>query len=192
MKEERVRIKYSKIYPASLIGHLDTIVSLQRSMRMATWPLKFTLGYNPRVKLSCLPPLSLGFTSEAEYMDVSLMNRMADYQVKKFIESTIKGIIVDEVRHLNYEECGINEKVLGFRYRIGLPGSEISRYEKMENVVETGKDFIILEVFKKNGNFRNPLKLLGPGKFKVKKIAAIFDEAENEAENEAGKEKNRK
>lgn len=175
MNEIVARIKYSKKYPANLIGHLDTITALQRSMIMAAWPFKFTQGFNPRVKMSSAPPLSLGFYSDVEYLDVTLRNPVKKYQIEKFKNSTIKGLNIEHVRILLPEEPAINEELNGFRYLIEFRNSDTNPVTTLENIVEKGKGYIILDIYKKNGGFRNPKKLLGKGNYKIKKIKCIWN-----------------
>ena len=174
MSEVTARIKYSKLYPANLIGHLDTVKALQRSMRRAAWPLKFTCGFNPRIKLSFTPSLSLGFSSEAEYIDVALNCPLEEYQIERFNNSSIQGIRIKDVQILSGDEPGINEKLKGFRYMVEFLQGNIEETEELKNVVERGKNYIILDVLKKNGGFRNPVKLLGAGEFKIKKIKCLW------------------
>lgn len=190
MGEVIARVKYSKEYPANLVGHLDTMAAIQRSMRRATWPLKFTAGFNPRIKLSFTPSLRLGFTSDTEYVDVALIRPLEQYQIEKFRRSTVEGIKIKNVWILHPEEPGINEKLTGFRYMVRFmqPGKDTCRTgvspvnasrlpdEGIENIVERGDDYIVLDVLKKNGGFKNPLKILGEGKYEIKKIKCHWKE----------------
>ena len=170
-----VRIKYAKRYPANFIGHLDTIQAIKRSMRMALLPVKFTAGYNPKIKLSSSPPLKLGFLSEAEYIDVMLVCRPMGYQIEALKKNCIEGIVIKEVMLLSADSPAINEIIQGFRYR--MEGGNFNG--NLENLVSKGVDFVVIDVYKKNGNIPNPAKIIGEGDYKVKKIDCHLGKVKN-------------
>ncbi|MDQ7794026.1 MAG: TIGR03936 family radical SAM-associated protein [bacterium] len=61
---------------ARWISHLDLVRAVERALRRARVPLALSQGYNPLPKLSFASALSLGNSSEAEYFDVELTQRM--------------------------------------------------------------------------------------------------------------------
>jgi radical SAM family uncharacterized protein/radical SAM-linked protein len=65
------RLRYRKNEYARYISHLDTIRIFDRACRRAKLPILFSQGYNPRPKMSFAPPLALGYTSDAEYVDIA-------------------------------------------------------------------------------------------------------------------------
>ncbi|MFH1414943.1 MAG: TIGR03936 family radical SAM-associated protein [Elusimicrobiota bacterium] len=171
----KARICYSKEYPANLIGHLDTVSALQRSMRRAGWLFRFSCGFNPRAKLSFTPPLSLGFSSFAEYIEAELVREPEDYQIDAFKENTVDGITIMDVKIIGIEEPGINDIVAGFRYHVLFNSPGCSIPEGIDNIVERDDSRIVLDVYKRNGGFRNPVKILGNGDYKVKKIDCLWE-----------------
>jgi radical SAM family uncharacterized protein/radical SAM-linked protein len=67
-----VRVGYRKGDPVRFISHLDLLRELERTFRRAELPLVYTEGFSPRPKLSAGPPLPLGWTSDAEWIDIEL------------------------------------------------------------------------------------------------------------------------
>jgi radical SAM-linked protein len=67
-----VRLRYAKRERVRFISHLDVLRELERSLRRADLPIVYSEGFSPRPKLSAGPPLALGWTSEAEWIDVEL------------------------------------------------------------------------------------------------------------------------
>lgn len=59
------------------ISHLDLMNTLIRALRRAQIPLAYTKGYNPRPKLAMGPPLPVGLTSKAEYVDLQVQEIIA-------------------------------------------------------------------------------------------------------------------
>ena len=68
----RLRIKYAKEGMAVYTGHRDLIRIFDRTLRRTGIPVAYSQGYHPHPKLSFGPPLPLGFTSRAEYLDMTL------------------------------------------------------------------------------------------------------------------------
>ncbi|MDZ7261992.1 MAG: TIGR03960 family B12-binding radical SAM protein, partial [candidate division KSB1 bacterium] len=64
-----IRLRYSKGPELRFTSHLDVIRLLERAFRRAGIPLVYSQGYHPHPKISYGPPLPMGFTSEAEYLD---------------------------------------------------------------------------------------------------------------------------
>lgn len=77
----RKRVRFSKQGNLKYIGHLDMQRLLQRAMRKAHYPLAYSQGYNPHPLISFAQPLSLGFTSDNEYMDMRLKEDVSHEQL---------------------------------------------------------------------------------------------------------------
>jgi radical SAM-linked protein len=69
---QRIRIKYSKGKAVRFISHRDIIRIFERALRRTGLPLKYSQGYNPRIKLSWGPPLKVGHFSEEQFFDLYL------------------------------------------------------------------------------------------------------------------------
>ena len=67
-----VRIKYGKPNAGRFLSHLDLLHAWERAIRRTGAPLAFSQGYNPHPKLYFGSALSVGTTSDGEYMDVEL------------------------------------------------------------------------------------------------------------------------
>ncbi len=65
-------IRYAKRGDAKFVSHLDFLRLIQRAMRRAGLPLKFSEGFNPHPCLSFAHPLGVGITGERELFEVEL------------------------------------------------------------------------------------------------------------------------
>lgn len=76
-----VRAVFKKTGRAIYISHLDLMRVMQRTFKRAKLPVWFTKGYNPHIYLMFPLPLSLGVSSECEYMDfgVDIIAGVPDY-----------------------------------------------------------------------------------------------------------------
>ena len=75
------RARITKDEPLRYISHLDYASLMQRAIRRAKVPAAYSEGFNPHMKLSFASALSVGITSDAEYMDLELMEPMAAEEI---------------------------------------------------------------------------------------------------------------
>ena len=80
-----IRAKFTKEKNSKYISHLDLMRLFKRAFNRAEVYLEHTEGFNPQPKLAFATALSLGVSSEGEYMDVELINHM---DIDEFIEKT--------------------------------------------------------------------------------------------------------
>ncbi len=65
-----IRFKYIKSDELKYIAHLDTLRVFTRAIRRAKLPVSYSQGFNPHPLISFVMPLSLGFTSNCEFVDI--------------------------------------------------------------------------------------------------------------------------
>lgn len=65
-----IRIKFEKGPQVRFISHLDMMNSFQRAIRRAGLEAEYSHGFNPQMQMVFGAPLSLGYTSKAEYADL--------------------------------------------------------------------------------------------------------------------------
>ena len=73
-----VRVKFEKTGKLRYISHLDLLRTMQTALRRAKVDMEYSEGFNPHMKLSFASALSVGVTSDAEYMDLELSEPMAE------------------------------------------------------------------------------------------------------------------
>lgn len=71
-----VRVKYEKNEEVKYVGHLDTMRTFMRCLKRTSIPLAYSKGFNPRIQISFALPLGVGITSESEYFDLELEEKM--------------------------------------------------------------------------------------------------------------------
>ena len=68
----KLRLKFSKNGPIKFIGHLDVMRYFQKAIRRAEIDIKYSEGFSPHQVISFAQPLSVGATSDGEYMDMTV------------------------------------------------------------------------------------------------------------------------
>ncbi len=96
--KNRIRLRWGKSSRYRYMSHLDNLRLLERAIRRSRLPVAYSQGFNPGMKLSFGPPLPLGFTSESEFVDVTLETTMMTYMLDNLKSKLPDGISVEEAR----------------------------------------------------------------------------------------------
>jgi len=69
---QRMRVTFSTDDTIKYVGHLDMARAWERAIRRARLPLAYTQGFNPQARLHFAAALPVGFTGQAELVDIFL------------------------------------------------------------------------------------------------------------------------
>lgn len=91
------RVKFTKAEEIKFIGHLDIMRIFQRAIRRAKLPVAYSKGFNPHQLLSFASPLTLGMTSEGEYGDFEMTQKVnIELMIKRLNQELPDGMEVKE------------------------------------------------------------------------------------------------
>jgi len=76
-----VRIRFAKYGALRFIGHLDVMRYFQKVIRRADLPVRYSQGFTPHQIMTFAHPLSLGVSSDAEYMEVDFTEELDPQEV---------------------------------------------------------------------------------------------------------------
>ena len=102
------RAQITKDEALRYISHLDYASLMQRAIRRAKLPAAYSEGFNPHMKLSFASALSVGVTSEAEYMDLEL----AEVLPEREIADRLRPVLPDGVRLIGLKVLDDKPKAL--------------------------------------------------------------------------------
>lgn len=74
-------IKHTKADSIKFVSHLDLQRAIQRNITRADLGIAFSQGFNPHMLLSSAQPLSVGMSSEAEYLMAELDTEKSEDQI---------------------------------------------------------------------------------------------------------------
>jgi radical SAM family uncharacterized protein/radical SAM-linked protein len=120
----RHRIAFSKTGDARLLSHRNTMDVLERAIRAAGLPARYTEGFNPHMKLSMGPALALGLESRHEVFDVDGRETFPADAAARINQKLPPGVEVLEVRALRTGEAPLSKAVKGARYAVRLDSEE--------------------------------------------------------------------
>ena len=76
--KRKIRVAYKKGNSIRFTSHLDVVRIFIRALRRANIPVAMSQGYHAHPKIATGPPLPLGYTSQAEYLDIEIDNQVPE------------------------------------------------------------------------------------------------------------------
>ena len=120
----RYRLKFEKLGPVALLGHLDLVRELPRAFRRLDVQQVLSGGFNPRPVMTFTPALSLGLSSLAEYVDLRLMDHYDEERLAALLAAlnanTPLGLNFVAGRQLGPNDVAINKRIASARYAVGF------------------------------------------------------------------------
>lgn len=97
----KLRLKFTKNGPIRFIGHLDLQRYFQKAIRRADIDIKYSEGYSPHQVISFAQPLSVGATSDGEYMDMQLNSMVSPEDVMNRLNEVMnEGVEILDITEL--------------------------------------------------------------------------------------------
>jgi radical SAM-linked protein len=97
---------------------------LERAIRAAGLPARYSEGFNPHMKLSMGPALPLGLESRHEVFDVEGVDRFPPDAAEAIAARLPAGLSVSDVRCLDPQEPALSKSVKSARYLVRLASPE--------------------------------------------------------------------
>jgi len=119
--KNRVRIRWSKSARYRYMSHLENLHLMERALRRARLPVMYSQGHNPSMRLSLGPPLPLGFTSEAEYIDITLESNLQSHMIDALRGQLPEGIDIIDARVALGKKASLNSMLNRAEYTLPLP-----------------------------------------------------------------------
>lgn len=98
-------IKYAKDERVRYISHLDFMRTFYRTARRCGLKMAYTSGFNPHPIMTVAMPLSVGVTSETEYMKIGFLEEYGEEEIKERLNQAFpKGLTVISVKKAEGKE----------------------------------------------------------------------------------------
>lgn len=157
-----MRIYYGKTGIARFISEKNLQKILERTLRRAEAPLRYTEGFSPHPKISYGHPLPVGVSGENERFDAYLAGKI---EIPEFIEKNgaflPEGVSFDSAEWINNDEPSINGTETYARYTLEtakeLPEETLQKFGR---ILETGKDRAVLLIKINNFSHKSLTELL--------------------------------
>jgi radical SAM-linked protein len=120
----RHRVAFSKTGDARFLSHRNTMDVLERAIRAAGLPARYSEGFNPHMKLSMGPALALGLESRHEVFDAEGIAPFPADAAARIAEKLPAGISILDVLELAPGEPSLAKAVKGARYAVRLDSED--------------------------------------------------------------------
>ncbi len=115
-------IEFSKLGLIKHTSHLDMVRLFKRTFKKANIKLVHSQGFNPHPKMAFVLPLSLGYESTCELIEIETEEAISDIDEKINILNFLmpEGISIISIKKSN-ETKNLSGRVVGAEYIIGFP-----------------------------------------------------------------------
>jgi radical SAM family uncharacterized protein len=117
----RYRFTFEKLGDARWLSHRNVMDLLERALRAAEVPVRYTEGYNPHIRLSMGPALSLGYEAVAERFDVECHAPVEIGMLSRANRVLPEGLQLTGCEALPEGTPSLGKSVAACRYRLRRP-----------------------------------------------------------------------
>lgn len=122
--QKRLRFIFSRCGALRFLSHLDVVKVLQLACTRAGLSPAYTEGFNPRPKMSFMPPLPLGYETQADVFDVVLTKAVdPDSAMKRLNEELPRGMCILQASAIDLHADGPEAILQSAEYLVFLPNS---------------------------------------------------------------------
>lgn len=115
----RVRLVYAKGEAVKFISHQDEFRMWERTLRRAGLPLLYKQGYNPQPHMQFASPLGVGFTGEAEPLDITLSPPVPLDELRQRISAKLPpGVTLHSAEEVPLKAESLQSLLIGADYSI--------------------------------------------------------------------------
>jgi radical SAM-linked protein len=146
---QRLRVHYAKRGRLRFASHRDFARAFERAVRRAGVPIAFSAGFSPHPKVSYANAAPTGVASEAEYLEIGVVERCDPERVRAALDASLPpGLDIVEV--VEAGPGSLADRLEASRWRVVLPG--LSAESVREAVAAfLARDEVIVERLTKNG-----------------------------------------
>jgi radical SAM family uncharacterized protein/radical SAM-linked protein len=115
-----LRLRYGKGSEVRFISHLDLMRVFTRAIRRTGLPIAYSQGFSPHQRIALGPPLPLGMTSRAEYMDLEFSRPIYGDLLEKLNRVLPEGIRVLEAKSIFAKVTSLTVSINYAEYEVDL------------------------------------------------------------------------
>jgi radical SAM-linked protein len=125
-KAERFRLRFQKDERLRFVSHLDVTRAFSKAFRRSQLPVAVSNGKDRRLRVAFGPPLPLGMTSDAEYLDITFVREVPESFVKSMNECLPEGLAVAACAPIRTEAASLNSAIEIARYEVSFSDTVIA------------------------------------------------------------------
>lgn len=148
------RLKFSKLNMAKYISHLDLLRCFTRSIMRAELPVKYSNGFNPHQKITFSLPLSIGVTSDSEFVDIYFEDGVKDSEIMERLNNNLPPDM--RILHVGDINDSAND-IVSAKYQVKIISNKSIADEKVKEFFDMS-EYTIMKKTKKRGE--QPVNLM--------------------------------
>lgn len=122
---QRLRVTFLTRDTVKYVGHLDMARAWERAIRRSGLPLAYSHGFNPQPRIHFAAALPLGYTGDAEVMDLFLSTAMEPEEARRQLAAALPdGIEPLQVESVPLGLPALQAQVVRAQYRVAVETSE--------------------------------------------------------------------
>lgn len=118
---QKLRLRYAKRGRLRFTSHRDVARTFERALRRAGVPMAYSQGFSPHPKISWIGAAPTGVASEAEYVEISVVEAVDPTKLAAALDEALPPGI-DVLESVVAGPGGLAERMEASRWRIELPG----------------------------------------------------------------------
>lgn len=123
---QKLRLRYTKRGRLRFTSHRDIARAFERALRRAQVPMAYSAGFSPHPKISWVGAAPTGVASEAEYVEISLAERVDPARLQSALDASLPaGIDVVEVVEAPVG-TSLPDRIEASQWTIRLPGVDLA------------------------------------------------------------------
>ena len=147
---QKLRLRYTKRGRLRFTSHRDIARAFERALRRAQVPMAYSAGFSPHPKISWVGAAPTGVASEAEYVEISVAERVDPEALRRSLDESLPvGIDVEEVVEARVG-TSLPDRVQASRWGVRRPGVSVDQAEKAVAAF-LATDELLVERLTKNG-----------------------------------------
>jgi radical SAM-linked protein len=146
---QKLRLRYAKRGRLRFTSHRDVARVFERALRRAGVPMAYSQGFSPHPKVSWAGAVPTGVSSEAEYVELQLVERIDPAVLRDELNVALPdGIDLLDVAEA--EPGALADRLQVSRWRIDLPGTDVSELRDAVAALMAA-DSVLVERMTKDG-----------------------------------------
>ncbi|WP_433871772.1 TIGR03936 family radical SAM-associated protein [Saccharopolyspora sp. CA-218241] len=146
---QKVRLRYAKRGRLRFTSHRDVARSFERALRRAGVPMAYSQGFSPHPKVSWAGASPTGAASEAEYVELQLVERLDPEVLRGELDAALPPGI-DLLAAVEAEPGPLADRLQVSRWRIDLPGTPVAELAAAVRALRAA-DEVLVERMTKDG-----------------------------------------
>jgi radical SAM-linked protein len=122
---QKLRLRYAKRGRLRFTSHRDIARAFERALRRAGVPMAFSQGFNPHPKISWIGAAPTGAASEAEYVEIQLVEMMEPATLAAELDAAMPPGL-DVLEAVTAGAGSLADRVDASRWEIEVPGVPVA------------------------------------------------------------------